>query len=77
MCFGGIHWSGIARLIVSASKSDVEAIGFDEGPIPADWAAKLEAGGVEVVQDCCRDEGRKVLELYRAAGSTIYNAAPG
>ena len=76
MCFGGIHWSGISRLIVASAKADVEAIGFDEGPIPADWAAKLEKSGVEVVQDCCREEGRKVLELYRKSGATIYNAVP-
>jgi tRNA(Arg) A34 adenosine deaminase TadA len=75
MCFGAIHWSGIRRLIVSAAKSDVEQIGFDEGPIPADWREKLESGGIKVVSDCCRAEGKAVLQSYLQAGSTIYNAS--
>ncbi len=75
MCFGAIHWSGIRRLIFSAAKSDVEAIGFDEGPIPADWKEQLEAGGINVLGDCCGDAGRAVLQSYLQAGSNIYNAS--
>lgn len=73
MCFGAIHWSGVSRLICSATKADVEVIGFDEGPIPDDWAKRLNRGGTEVVEGCKRASGQDVLKLYSAAGLTIYN----
>ena len=74
MCFGAVHWSGVKRLVVSANKSDVEAIGFDEGPIPADWIARLAQSGIAVVEGCLREQAVSVLNDYSAKGATIYNA---
>lgn len=74
MCFGAIHWSGISRLVCAARSSDVEAVGFDEGPVPEDWAGALTRRGISVSRDVGREEARAVLELYRERGGPIYNA---
>ena len=31
MCLGGTLWSGVSKMVCSATKDDAEAIGFDEG----------------------------------------------
>lgn len=74
MCFGAIHWSGIPRVVCAARSSDVEAVGFDEGPVPEDWAEALTRRGISVTRDVGREEARAVLELYRERGGPIYNA---
>ncbi|HUH37839.1 MAG TPA: nucleoside deaminase [Spongiibacteraceae bacterium] len=74
MCFGAIPWSGVRRVVAGARDADARAIGFDEGPKPADWAAALETRGIAVVTDIGRDAARAVLEDYRAEGGPIYNA---
>lgn len=77
MCFGAIHWCGIARLVCGARSSDVEACGFDEGPVPEDWTGVLDDRGVSVTRDVGREEARAVLELYRQRGGPIYNPGRG
>lgn len=72
MCFGAIPWSGVAALVCGARASDAEAIGFDEGPKPARWAAALERRGIAVVRDVLRGEARAVLAAYSAAGRPLY-----
>lgn len=72
MCFGAILWSGVRALTCGARAADAEAIGFDEGPKPARWAAALERRGIAVTRDVLRDEARAVLAGYLAAGKTIY-----
>lgn len=76
MCFGAVLWSGVRRLVCSARSEDVEGLGFDEGPKPADWPAELQRRGIALVRDVRRDEAVGVLERYAAAGGPIYNATP-
>jgi tRNA(Arg) A34 adenosine deaminase TadA len=71
-CFGAIVWSAAQRLVVGATKADVEAIGFDEGPKPASWVAALEQRGMAVVEGVCREEAQAVLDEYARRGGTIY-----
>jgi tRNA(Arg) A34 adenosine deaminase TadA len=73
MCLGASCWSGITALSCGARSEDVEAIGFDEGPKPADWVAALTARQIEVTRDVLRDEAVAVLARYRDAGGVIYN----
>ena len=74
MCFGAVPWSGIRRLVCGARDADARAIGFDEGPKMAEWQQALEQRGITVMRDVRREEAAGVLQEYRAAGGTIYNA---
>ena len=76
-CFGAVIWSGVTRLVCGACRDDVEAIGFDEGPVPADWVEQLEKRGIAVHRDVLRDEAAAVLRDYAASGALIYNARRG
>lgn len=75
MCLGAIAWSGVSRVVCAASGVDAEAIGFDEGPKPPDWAAELRRRGIEVIERLLRDEAVAVLRHYRQQGGVIYNGA--
>lgn len=75
MCFGAVLWAGVKRLVCAARREDVERIGFDEGPKPADWPAELQRRGIAVTCDVCRVEAVAVLDRYAAAGGLIYNPA--
>lgn len=72
-CYGAIVWAGVDRLLIAAHTADTESItGFDEGPLPADWAGELERRGIEVVRDIARDAARAVLGAWAAGGGTPY-----
>lgn len=72
-CYGAIVWAGIDRLLIGARAVDTESLaGFDEGPLPADWARELERRGIEVVRDLARDAARAVLAAWAAGGGTRY-----
>jgi len=71
-CFGAVVWSGVTRLVCGARSEDAEAIGFDEGPKPADWSAELTRRGIAVQRDLCRDAARTVLQTYADNGGPIY-----
>lgn len=73
MCLGAIVWSGVARLVYAATRTDVEAIGFDEGPRPAAWRRALGERGITVSGPRRRATARAVLAAYSAAGGVIYN----
>lgn len=73
MCLGALVWSGAARLLYAASRSDVEAVGFDEGSRPARWRQALQGRGVRVDGPCMRADARAVLQAYAAAGGVRYN----
>ena len=73
MCLGAIPWSGVDRLLTSATDADVRAIGFDEGSKHDDWVGTLTRRGITVQREVLGSEGRAVLEAYRAAGGEIYN----
>lgn len=75
MCFGAIPWSGVAALACGARAEDAEAIGFDEGPKPARWAAALERRGIAIARDVLREEARAALAAYAAGGGAIYGPA--
>ncbi|MCP4715845.1 MAG: nucleoside deaminase, partial [Deltaproteobacteria bacterium] len=61
MCFGALIWSGVRRLTCGARSEDARAIGFDEGPKPADWETALTTRGITVTNDVLRDEAAAVL----------------
>jgi len=74
MCLGAIPWSGVRRVICGAREEDVRAVGFDEGDKPPDWARKLEAREIVVIQDVRRAEAADVLREYACGGGLIYNS---
>lgn len=73
MCLGATLWSGVRALYCGARDADARAIGFDEGPKPADWQGELEKRGVRVCCDVLRPEALAVLEAYATSGGPIYN----
>ncbi|HAS82976.1 MAG TPA: tRNA-specific adenosine deaminase [Verrucomicrobia bacterium] len=77
MCLGAVSWSGVWRLVCCARGEDAEAIGMDEGDKPENWVAALEARGIAVKRDVCRDEAAAVLRDYAACGGLIYNGRGG
>ncbi len=72
-CFGALPWSGVRALEFGATREDVEAIGFDEGPKPADWRAALVQRGIAVDGPILRDAAAAVLREYAAHGGPVYN----
>ncbi len=73
MCLGAVLWSGVRRLVCAARTEDVQAIGFDEGPVFPESFAHLERRGIAIVRDVCRDEAVEVLRAYAKSGGLIYN----
>ncbi|MGH8155314.1 MAG: nucleoside deaminase [Rhodanobacteraceae bacterium] len=72
-CYGAIVWAGVDELLVGARATDTESlVGFDEGPLPADWSGELERRGIRVTCDLGREAARAVLRAYAAAGGTRY-----
>lgn len=77
MCLGAICWSGVSRLLYAATRRDVEAIGFDEGPRPARWRQALRGRGIWTDGPRARAQGQAVLAAYRAAGGLVYGGDAG
>jgi tRNA(Arg) A34 adenosine deaminase TadA len=73
MCLGATLWSGVTRVVWSATREDANRISFDEGPVFAESYAYLRARGLEFEGGVLRDEGREALQLYRQQGGIIYN----
>jgi len=73
MCYGAVIWSGVRRLVCASTKDDAEAVGFDEGPRPANWAEALRERGIAVETGLMRDEANAALQEYGATGGQIYN----
>jgi tRNA(Arg) A34 adenosine deaminase TadA len=73
MCLGAVLWSGVRRVVWSATREDADSIDFDEGPVFNASYDYLRARGIEFVGGVLREEGRAVLELYGTRGGTIYN----
>lgn len=72
MCLGGTLWSGVSKIVCSASKQDALSIGFDEGPVFDESYEHLERAGVTVVKGVLPKEGAEVLRKYGETG-VIYN----
>jgi len=77
MCLGAICWSGVRHLICGAHGSDAEAIGFDEGPKPANWVTELEQRGITVTLGIGRTKASSVLQRYIQNGGEVYNSRQG
>ncbi len=74
MCMGAIVWCGIRELVFGASGADVRAIGFDEGPKPAEWISQFRHRNINVIEDVARDDAVTVLQSYKNRGGIIYNS---
>ena len=78
MCLGAVLWSGVTNLTYGAAAVDVAAVlGFDEGPLPADWPRELLKRGIKVEGGRLRGEAVAVLELYKTRRGTVYNSRRG
>jgi tRNA(Arg) A34 adenosine deaminase TadA len=78
MCYGAVIWSGVRSLVIAGSGPELEELtGFDEGPLPADWAGELKRRGIEVIDGVLRDEARRVFAAFGASGAHVYNARQG
>jgi len=77
MCFGAILWSGVRHLVTGALSEDARAIGFDEGPKPANWIEELESRGIRVTTGVEHESAREVLQFYARTGGQIYNSRKG
>lgn len=77
MCLGAITWSGVRHIICGARGSDAEAVGFDEGPKPANWINKLEQRGIRVRVDLGRTTATSLLQRYVQNGGEVYNGRRG
>jgi tRNA(Arg) A34 adenosine deaminase TadA len=73
MCLGATLWSGVKRVVCGATREDVEALGFDEGPVFTESYRYLEERGVEFRRGVLRDDARQVLDSYRERGGVVYN----
>ncbi len=73
MCLGAVHWSGLSRVLIGASREDATGIGFDEGPVFPESITYLERNGVEFVNGIAQDTARAVLQRYTALGRPLYN----
>mmetsp|Transcript_15494 Transcript_15494/g.20176 ORF Transcript_15494/g.20176 Transcript_15494/m.20176 type:complete len:223 (+) Transcript_15494:47-715(+) len=69
MCLGGTFWALPAEMLCAATKSDAEAIGFDEGPVFPESYKALEAAGCKVKKEILQAEGAKVLNDYAKVGA--------
>ncbi len=77
-CYGNLWWSGLQRVVIGARREDVEQLtGFHEGPLPDDWAGKLEhrppLHPIAVARDVLREEARAVLRKYAQSDGPVYN----
>ena len=73
MCLGATLWSGVKRVVCGATREDVEALGFDEGPVFPASARYLEERGITFVRQVLRTEAQGVLRLYEEMSGPIYN----
>ena len=73
MCLGATLWSGVRRLVYSATREDAMALNFDEGPVFPESYKYLEDRGVQITRAVLRDEGQAVLNFYCNSGGEIYN----
>ncbi len=69
MCYGASFWAGIDEILIGARADDVQELaGFDEGPLPADWAGEWRKRGIDVTFDLLRAEACAVLKQYGESG---------
>lgn len=74
MCLGAALWSGVTRIVCGASRTQAQALGFDEGPVFDESWRYLAARGIAVVHEFLAAEADAVLRAYAARGGLVYNA---
>lgn len=73
MCYGGLFWAGVSRLVFGARRQDIERIiGFDEGPIPPSWKRELGKRGISDQGGVLRSECCEVLRLFTRSNAPLY-----
>lgn len=70
MCLGAIVWSGVQALVFATTRTDVEKIGFDEGPKTPAWRRQLQQRGIGVRGPLLQRQGQAVLATYKGP---VYN----
>lgn len=75
MCCTAIIWGGLSVVYYGATRSDVEAIGFDEGLKPRNWVQQYKRRGIRVIPRLLRAEAVQVLQLYDSLAGEVYNGA--
>lgn len=73
MCLGAVHWSGVTRVLIGASREDATAIGFDEGPVFPESLRYLEARGIRFTDGVEREAARAVLQRFCDLKRPLYN----
>lgn len=73
MCLGATLWSGVSRLVFSATREDATRLDFDEGPVFPESYEYLADRGIAIERGQLRDEANAVFDLYRQRGGPIYN----
>ncbi len=73
MCLAAVLWSGVARVLCSASHKDAKAISFDEGPVFQRSHEYMAERGIEFVRGVRREEAAAVMDLYAEKGGIVYN----
>ncbi len=71
-CFGALPWAGIKCLEFGAGRKMVEEIGFDEGPVPENWADSLTERGIQVRGPLLEPQATQVLREYILLGGPLY-----
>ncbi len=75
MCYGATMWSGVRALTIAGEGAEVEELtGFDEGPMPADWAAEFERRGIRVSVGVGYEDAIEVFRAFGASDAVVYNA---
>ncbi|MFD4421646.1 nucleoside deaminase [Agromyces sp. NPDC058484] len=75
MCYGATMWSGVRALTIAGEGAEVEALtGFDEGPMPSDWAGEFERRGIRVSVGVGHDDAIEVFRAFGASDAVVYNA---
>lgn len=73
MCYGAIPWAGIDRLVIAASREDVQHLtDFDEGPIPPEWRYQLTSRQIDLTENLLRDQACEILKAYKDSGGLSY-----
>ena len=75
MCYGATMWSGVRALTIAGAGAEVEQLtGFDEGPMPDDWAGEFERRGIRVSMGVGHDDALAVFRAFGASDAVVYNA---
>ncbi|MBX9895463.1 MAG: nucleoside deaminase [Nitrosomonas sp.] len=74
-CLGALIWAGVASVVCGACSDDAQAIGFDEGPRPANWIEELQKRGIAVTTGIMRPQSMEILQSY--TGELYNRQRPG